>query len=157
MLRAAIYCDDPSNAPVIAEILAQDRYLGLPPEIILTSLPGAAARDVGSDADVSVFFANAANFPWRSQALWFLGEMRRWGYLGADADTDAAAAIFRPDLYAEAAGSLRLPVPVSAVKSEGHHYAEWLLPALPKPIAMGPDCFLDGARFDPAETSQEMP
>lgn len=157
LLRAAIYCDDPSNAPVIAEILAQDRYLGLPPEIILTSLPGAAARDVGSDADVSVFFANAANFPWRSQALWFLGEMRRWGYLGADADTDAAAAIFRPDLYAEAAGSLRLPVPVSAVKSEGHHNAEWLLPALPKPIAMGPDCFLDGARFDPAETSQEMP
>src|SRR2546430_16836333 len=28
------------------------------------------------NTDVSVFFANAANFPWRSHAKWFLREMR---------------------------------------------------------------------------------
>jgi len=96
-----------------------------------------------------VFFANAANFPWRSHAQWFLREMRRWGHLDADADLDAATAIFRPELYAQAARSLGLPVPTAESKTEGLHAGPWLLPALPAPIPMGPDCFLDGARFDP--------
>jgi NitT/TauT family transport system ATP-binding protein/nitrate/nitrite transport system substrate-binding protein len=150
VLRAAAYCDEPAHAPAVAAILAQDRYLGLPAEIIQTSLPGAVARrTVRAGADVSVFFANAANFPWRSQALWFLAQMRRWGYLGAGADDTAAAAIFRPDLYAQAARSLKLAVPASPIKSEGRHAAPWLLPATPEPIAMGRDRFLDGAVFDP--------
>ncbi len=152
LLRAASYCDDPANAPTVAAILAEDRYLGLPPDIILSSLPGAAARQAAADhrgSDVSVFFANAATFPWRSQAQWFLGQMRRWGYLGDDADARGAAAIFRPDLYATAAGSIGLPVPTAPLKSEGHHAENWLLPASPEPIVMGPDIFMDGAVFDP--------
>ena len=63
LLRAAGYCDDAANAPAIAETLAHHRYLGLPAEVILTSLSGAAARraaGAGGEADVSVFFANAA-------------------------------------------------------------------------------------------------
>jgi len=76
--------------------------------------------------------------------------MRRWGYLDAGADLDAAAAaVFRPELYAEAARSLGLPVPAAEGKTEGQHAGPWLLPALPAPIPMGPDCFLDGVRFDP--------
>jgi NitT/TauT family transport system ATP-binding protein/nitrate/nitrite transport system substrate-binding protein len=150
VLRAAMYCDDPGNAAAVAGILAQDSYLGLPAQIILTSLPGATARGGGRcDADGSVFFANAANFPWRSQALWFLRQMQRWGYLGEQIDLAAAAAIFRPDLYALAAGSLGLSVPTSPVKSEGRHSADWLLQASHNPISMGPDSFMDGAYFDP--------
>ena len=153
LLRAAAYCDDTANAPTVAAALAPQRYLGLPAEVILTSLPGAAARraaGAGGQADVSVFFANAANFPWRSHALWFLGQMRRWGYVGADVDHAAAAAIFRPDFVAEAARALGLSVPESWLKDEGSHAAAWQLPANPAPIAMGPDLFMDGARFVPA-------
>jgi ABC-type nitrate/sulfonate/bicarbonate transport system substrate-binding protein len=150
LLQAAMYCDNPANAPAVAAVLAQDRYLGLPANIIWTSLPGTGGQEGGpGDADTSVFFANAATFPWRSQARWFLGQMRRWGYLDETADLDAAAAIFRPDLYAQAAGSLGLPVPTEAVKSEGRHSATWMMPASPTPIAMGPDRFIDGAVFDP--------
>jgi ABC-type nitrate/sulfonate/bicarbonate transport system substrate-binding protein len=150
VLRAAAYCDDPANAPAVAAMLAPRRYLGLPADIILTSLPGAIARDGGSaDADVSVFFANAATFPWRSHAAWFLGQMQRWGYLAADIDAAAALAIFRPDLYATAARSLGLPVPGASSKSEGVHAGSWMLPAYPEPIAMGADSFIDDARFEP--------
>jgi two-component system, oxyanion-binding sensor len=148
LLRAAAYCDDPTNAPAIAAILAQDHYLGLPPEIIRASLPGATPRGQGMD-NVSVFAANAATFPWRSQALWFLQQMRRWRYLDACADAAPASEIFRPDLYAQAAASLGLPVPTETVKSEGRHSGAWLLPAFPAPVAMGPDGFMDGAYFDP--------
>jgi two-component system, oxyanion-binding sensor len=152
LLRAAAFCDDPANAPEVALLLSQHKYLGLPAEIIQTSLPGAASRrsqTAFANADVSVFFANAANFPWRSHAQWFLREMRRWGYLDAEAGLDAATAIFRPELYAQAARSLGLPVPTADGKTEGQHAGPWLLPALPAPIPMGPDSFLDGVRFDP--------
>lgn len=150
LLRAAAYCDDPANAPRVAAILAQDRYLKLPAELILASLPGALSRQAEGargGADVSVFFANAANFPWRSQALWFLGQMRRWGYVGADVVPATAVSIFRPDLFATAACALGLPVPEYASKDEGGHQAPWLLPASPVPIAMQPDLFMDGASF----------
>ena len=154
LLRAAAYCDDPANARDLAQMLAEPGYLGLPAETILTSLPGAVARRTASgrgDADVSVFFANAATFPWRSQAEWFLRQLNRWGYLDAGVDTSAACGIFRPELYAEAAHSMALPVPALPWKSEGAHEAGWLLPASPRAIAMGPDRFLDGAAFAPTQ------
>ena len=115
--------------------------------------PGAASRRADGecpDADVSVFFANTANFPWRSHALWFIDQMRRWGYIGADVDPIAASAIFRPDLFVQAAGPLGLAVPEAWVKSEGSHSAVWLVRATPAPIPMGPDRFMDDALFDPA-------
>jgi len=152
LLRAARFCDAPENAEHCAAILSREEYLGLPRDIILTSLPGAASRRPPAshaDSDVSVFFANAATFPWRSHALWFLHQMRRWGYLDDTADASAATGIYRPDLYAEAANALGLPVPSSDMKTEGGRHHPWLLPAVPSPIAMGPDRFCDSARFDP--------
>jgi len=148
VLRAAVYCDNPANAPSVATILAQQHYLGISAEIIVTSLPGAASHG-RSDADISIFFANATNVPWRSHAQWFLGQMQRWGYVAKNADLSTATAIFRPELYAQAARSLGLPVPTAFVKSEGYHSSDWLLPASPAPIPMGADSFIDGAIFDP--------
>jgi hypothetical protein len=50
--------------------------------------------------------------------LWFLGQMRRWGWLGETIDLDALAAqVYRPDLLA------------SAVDAEGL-YSAAELPAL---------------------------
>ncbi|HUC12564.1 MAG TPA: CmpA/NrtA family ABC transporter substrate-binding protein [Stellaceae bacterium] len=152
VLRGAIYCDRPANAPEVAEILAREEYLGLPAEVLMTSLPGAASRHPAgavANADISVFFGNAASYPWRSHAQWFLQQMARWGYIDDGVDIVATAAMFRPDLYAEAARSLELPVPITAVKREGEHAGSWLLPAAPCPIEMRPDRFLDGAMFDP--------
>lgn len=151
VLRAAQYCDEPANALDIAALLARDDYLALPADAVAASLPGGTAAD---NADQSVFFANAANYPWRSHAQWFLREMARWGYLPeATGAGDAAVAAFRPELYAQAARSLGLPVPLADAKSEGSHAERWLLPGSPMPIAMGPDLFLDGARFDPAPSA----
>ena len=94
-----------------------------------------------------MFFANAANFPWGSHALWFLHQMQRWGYVGTNVDRKAATTIFRPDLFAEAARALGLSVPASRCKNEGSYATAWQLPAKPAPIPMGPDLFMDGARF----------
>jgi hypothetical protein len=57
-------------------------------------------------------------FPARAHALWFLGQMRRWGWLDEQTDVAALASrVYRPDLLA------------SAVEAEGLYLAAGL-PAL---------------------------
>jgi NitT/TauT family transport system ATP-binding protein/nitrate/nitrite transport system substrate-binding protein len=149
LLHAARYCDEPQNAERVADILASKEYLGVSTDIVMTSLPGAPLRTAGRGAaDVSLFFSNAATMPWRSHALWFLREMRRWGYIEGVLHWSEATSVYRPDLYAEAAHILGLPVPATDVKSEGSHDRQWFLPAVPAPIAMGPDRFCDGRHFE---------
>jgi len=141
LLRAAQRCDDPAEAPALAALLAQERYIGVPSDAIAASLAGGAPGG-------SVFFGQAASWPWRSHAAWFLGQMARWGELPAALDREAAAQqIYRPDLLAEAAQAQGLAVPREDRKPEGGHKAAWQVAADPAPIAMAPDPFCDGASF----------
>jgi two-component system, oxyanion-binding sensor len=118
--------------------------------VLLRTLPGPAPGQPTPDiiADRSIFFTNAANYPWQSHARWYLRQMERWGYVERNANTETAIGIFRPDLYAEAAQSLGLSVPTTSVKTEGTHTGPWLLPAAPTSIEMRSDLVIDGAVFD---------
>ncbi|HEY4343326.1 MAG TPA: CmpA/NrtA family ABC transporter substrate-binding protein [Parvibaculum sp.] len=146
LLRAARFCDAPENASYTGALLSRRKYLNVDAHAILSSLPGGAAARAG----VSSFYRNAATFPWRSHALWFLQEMKRWGLLDPAIDTRVLAMnVYRPDLYRSAATSLDLPAPLMDVKSEGAHASEWQLATMRGPIDMGPDLFCDGAIFEP--------
>ena len=92
--------------PKIAEIFSDDRYLNLKPSLIRAALPSATGGPT-AHIDRSVFFAGAANFPWRSHAAWFAREMKRWNLLDGGVDLHAAAAIYRPDLFLAAATRTR--------------------------------------------------
>ena len=143
--RAAIFCDAPANAPYVASLLARRKYLDLDSHAILASLPGS-----GGGARPR-FFAHAATYPWRSHALWVLGQMRRWGLIPAEADLRAlATSVYRPDLYAAALQPSGAAVPDALEKVEGAYGEPWVLSAGAASIAMGPDGFCDGALFDPA-------
>jgi NitT/TauT family transport system ATP-binding protein/nitrate/nitrite transport system substrate-binding protein len=131
VLRAQIRCDQPDEAPMIASLLADPNGLALPEEACRAALPG------GSGAELIRFHRGEAWFPARAHALWFLGQMRRWGWLDEPVDLDALAAqVYRPDLLA------------SAVEAEGLYPAAGL-PAL-EGTAMLPmpddDAFAPGAR-----------
>lgn len=144
-LQAAQFCDNPANANGIAATLARDSYLALDRVFIRASLPaeeGGAAR--------SVFFASAANYPWRSHADWFLVGMAKWGYLGQGVERAALAQqVYRPDLFRAAASRIGLSVPTQDRKVEGTHAAPWLLDGDRGSIEMGPDLFCDAKPFDP--------
>jgi two-component system, oxyanion-binding sensor len=86
LLRSAKFCDDPKNTSYIAALLSRRKYLDVDSHAILTDLPGSTAPDRGC-----VFFRGAATFPWRSHALWFLNQMRRWGLIGESIDLRALA------------------------------------------------------------------
>lgn len=151
LLGAARWCDE--NRCELAELLAQPQYVNAPVDALMAPLLG----ECGLPKDLVVFHAGAANFPWRSQAMWFVERMKRHGQLSADADSRACAdAVFRPDLYRTAAQALGLPVPLVDYKTEGEHAQPWTLLRATRPIPMGADCLLGGGVFDPFRLSPIM-
>ncbi len=66
--------------------------------------------DVREVPDFNVFFRHHATYPYYSDAIWYLTQMRRWGQIGeAKPDSwylDTARQVYRPDLYREAAEAL---------------------------------------------------
>jgi NitT/TauT family transport system ATP-binding protein/nitrate/nitrite transport system substrate-binding protein len=146
LIRAAQFVDAPQNASYTAALLSRHKYLNVDSHAILSSLPGGAI----TPENVSTFFRNAATFPWRSHALWFLREMARWRLIDTSLDSPAIAArIYRPDIYRNAVAPLGVPSPLADIKMEGIHAASWQLEASPAPIMMGTDLFCDGAVFTP--------
>jgi len=112
VLRAQILCDQAEAAPAIAAQLADPEGLGLPEHASSAILPG------GSGADRIRYHSREVWFPARAHAMWFLSQMRRWGWLDENADLETiAATVYRPDLAA------------SAVEAEGL-YAAAGLPSL---------------------------
>ncbi len=149
LLRAAQFCDARENASYTAALLSRQKYLNVDSHAILSSLPGGA---IAPD-NVSTFYRNAATFPWRSHALWFLREMTRWNLIDDGLDLPGLAArVYRPDLYRTAAATMGVPAPLTDMKTEGTHAGAWQLESSLTPIAMGPDLFCDGEFFAPNVT-----
>ncbi|MBR9971015.1 CmpA/NrtA family ABC transporter substrate-binding protein [Magnetospirillum sulfuroxidans] len=144
VLAAASWCE--ANRGETADIMAQPAYVNVPRETARAALTGPQAPH---------FSAHCANFPWRSQAMWYLTQMQRWGQLSHSVDLRRIAEeVYRPDLFRLAALELGLPVPLIDHKSEGGHAQPWILDKATAPIAMGPDLMLGGVRFDPAPGSE---
>lgn len=150
LVRAARFCDAPENASYTADLLSRRRYLNVDSHAILSSLPGGAL----ASNNVSVFFRHAATFPWRSQAQWFVAQMKRWNLLEGAADgARIAERVYRPDIYRDALAPMSVSIPFDEIKVEGVHDAPWVVPASPAPISMPADTFCDGATFVPEERS----
>lgn len=151
LIEAAEWLDRPENRLEGVEIIARPEYIGPEAaEAIRLGMLGILryGPDVGPEhmPDFHVFSRYAANFPWRSQAEWYLSEMRRWRLIDPDTDITAVAdAVFRPDLYREAAATLDRPFPLIDRKPEGLHAGPWMLAQASDAIPMGADLFFDGS------------
>jgi nitrate/nitrite transport system substrate-binding protein len=110
-------------------------------------VPGEAPR---AQPDFHVFHRYAANFPWRSHAVWFLAQMARWGRIARPADALAVAReVYRPDSYRAAAEALGVASPLGDLKTEGRHAGPWTLADATAPLTLGAARFFDGRLFDP--------
>jgi NitT/TauT family transport system ATP-binding protein/nitrate/nitrite transport system substrate-binding protein len=153
ILRGAKFCDAPENAEYTAALLSRRRYVDADPHAILADLPGAAGSGRGC-----VFYRGAATFPWRSQGLWLLNEMRRWGLVDSTLDLHGLVAeVYRPDIYRTAVMPLGESVPPVDFKIEGGHSHRWLLDGSLSPIEMLPDRFCDSVLFDPEAVESRLP
>jgi ABC-type nitrate/sulfonate/bicarbonate transport system substrate-binding protein len=151
--QAGIWCADATNRPEAARIMAGPAYLDASTEIVARALTGMLDTGDGRITHVPDFFvshAGAANFPWKSHALWYYSQMARWGEIKASAANAAiAAACFRPDLYRSALAPLGVAVPAADYKIDGARIKAGEIQALGGTLIMGPDRFFDGQVFDP--------
>ena len=96
LIRASAWADDAANRQALVELLALPHHIGAPPSAITWALE-----------DEIVFHEAGAGLPRREHALWFLSQMARWGQIESIEDFALVAdAVYRPDLFHAAAGSL---------------------------------------------------
>jgi nitrate/nitrite transport system ATP-binding protein len=158
LLQACAWLDEPTHRDEVCALLSQPSYVDCPEDVLRLSLSGTlpSSPDAAPRArpDFNVFHRYAANYPWRSHALWTLSQMRRWGQIDADADLERIARqVYRPEWYRKAAAALGYPVIAQEHKSEGLHAGPWTLEEGEQTIAMGADAFMDGRCFDPADVA----
>jgi len=115
MIRAAKWLDEGNNKnrPEAVKYLAQSNYVGADYKVIANSMTGTFEYEKGDKREVpdfNVFFRYNATFPYYSDAIWYLTQMRRWGQIAEHKPDswymDIAKKVYRPDIYALAAKEL---------------------------------------------------
>ena len=115
MIRAAQWLDANNNAnrPEAVKILAKSQYVGADYDVIANSMTGTFEYEKGDKRqvpDFNVFFRHNATYPYYSDAIWYLTQMRRWGQISDHKPDswykDIAKKVYRPDIYALAAKEL---------------------------------------------------
>lgn len=115
LIRAAMWLDENNNAnrPAAVKILSKSNYVGADYEVIANSMTGTFEYEKGdkrSVPDFNVFFRYNATYPYYSDAIWYLTQMRRWGQISEEKPdawyAEVAKKVYRPDIYMAAVQSL---------------------------------------------------
>lgn len=112
MIRAAKWLDENDNANRLeaVEILSRSEYVGADAEVIANSMTGTFEYEKGDKREVpdfNVFYRYYATYPYYSDAVWYLTQMRRWGQIAEHKDDawfdEVAKSVYQPEIYLEAA------------------------------------------------------
>ena len=115
LIRAGKWLDENNNAnrPEAVKILSKPNYVGADYDVIANSMTGTFEYEKGdkrSVPDFNVFFRYNATYPYYSDAVWYLTQMRRWGQISEQKPDswykETAAKVYRPDIYRKAAEAL---------------------------------------------------
>ncbi|NND34699.1 MAG: ABC transporter substrate-binding protein [Saprospiraceae bacterium] len=121
LIRAGKWLDEPGNRPQAVGILSLPDYVGADSIVIANSMTGTFEFEKGdkrSMPDFNVFYKYHATYPFYSDGIWFLTQMRRWGQIPESKEApwylETIQDIYRPDIWREAAKALveegRLPL-----------------------------------------------
>ncbi|WP_096086307.1 CmpA/NrtA family ABC transporter substrate-binding protein [Agaribacterium haliotis] len=112
LIRAAKWLDENDNAnrPAAVKILSQPNYVGADYEVIANSMTGTFEYEKGDKREVpdfNVFYRYYATYPFYSDAIWYLTQMRRWGQIETDKPDswyhEVAKKVYKPEIYMQAA------------------------------------------------------
>ncbi|WP_215225535.1 CmpA/NrtA family ABC transporter substrate-binding protein [Echinicola shivajiensis] len=113
LIRAGKWLDTPGNRPKAVGILSQPEYVGADSVVIANSMTGTFEFEKGdkrSMPDFNVFFRYHATYPFYSDGIWFLTQMRRWGQIPESKPAkwyhETIKDIYRPDIWEKAANIL---------------------------------------------------
>jgi nitrate/nitrite transport system substrate-binding protein len=114
LIRAGMWLDaSPANRVEAVKIISRPNYVGADEEVIGNSMTGTFEYEKGDKRpapNFNQFFRNHATYPFYSDAIWYLTQMRRWGQI-AEGQTDAwyadvARQVYLPEVYMTAARAL---------------------------------------------------
>ncbi|MEM9784449.1 MAG: CmpA/NrtA family ABC transporter substrate-binding protein [Pseudomonadota bacterium] len=153
--RSGRWLSDAAHHMTTAEILSRPGYLDVAPEIVERSLSGRLMISRGGEERQAPrfieFHGGAAQFPWRSQALWIATRLAaRTGLDRGDA-AGVARDCFRADLFRSNLGPVGADMPGASEKLEGALPSETPVASSTGRLFLGPDSFFDGRIFDPAD------
>ena len=110
LIRAGKWLDTPGNRPAAVGILSKSAYVGADSVVIANSMTGTFEFEKGdkrSMPDFNVFFRYHATYPFYSDGIWFLTQMRRWGQIPESKPSEwyseTIKKIYRPDIWESAA------------------------------------------------------
>jgi nitrate/nitrite transport system substrate-binding protein len=115
MIRAAMWLDENNNANrnEAVKMLSSAKYVGADADVIASSMTGTFEYEKGDKRpvpDFNVFFRYNATYPYYSDAVWYLTQMRRWGQISESKPDswyfDMAKKVYRPDIFKTAAMAL---------------------------------------------------
>lgn len=114
LIRAGQWLDESlENRKKACAILSRPQYVGADVEVIENSMTGTFEYEKGDKRDLpdfNVFFRYHATYPFYSDCVWYLTQMRRWGQIdSAKPDEwylETAKKVYHPEIYLEAARSL---------------------------------------------------
>lgn len=115
LIRAAQWldADNNKNRPEAVTILAKSQYVGADYNVIANSMTGTfeyEKNDKREIPDFNVFFRYFATYPYYSDAIWYLTQMRRWGQIGEQKPDnwylETAKQVYLPEIYQKAAQAL---------------------------------------------------
>lgn len=126
-------------------MLSKKEYVGADYEVIANSMTGTflfQKTDRRELPDFNVFYRHFATYPFYSDAIWYLTQMRRWGQIG-EPKPDAwyheiAKKVYQPAIYLEAAKALLAEGKIE--KSEVPWDTDGYKPATSE--------FIDGVEYD---------
>lgn len=115
LIRAAMWLDENDNANRMeaVEMLSKPEYVGADAEVIANSMTGTFEYEKGDKREVpdfNVFFRYNATYPFYSDAIWYLTQMRRWGQISEPKSDswydETAKSVYKPEIYLDAARAL---------------------------------------------------
>ncbi|HAV14383.1 MAG TPA: nitrate ABC transporter substrate-binding protein [Opitutae bacterium] len=119
LIRAGKWLDETDadgnlvNREEACRILSQKNYVGADYDVLKASMTGYfffQKSDKRAMPDFNVFFKYQATYPWYSDGIWFLTQMRRWGQItepkSADWYHETAKEVYKPEIYLAAAKHL---------------------------------------------------
>ncbi|MGJ5643158.1 CmpA/NrtA family ABC transporter substrate-binding protein [Formosa sp. S-31] len=110
LIRAGKWLDEPENRMEAVKILSMSQYVGADEAVLANSMTGTFEFEKGDKRempDFNVFYKYHATYPYYSDGIWFLTQMRRWGQIPEAKPSnwyeETIKNIYRPDIWKKAA------------------------------------------------------
>jgi len=110
LIKAGKWLDNPENRKEATRILSKSAYVDGEKRVIDNSMLGTfefEKGDVRSVPDFNVFFRYNATYPYYSDGIWFMTQMKRWGQITESKPNEwylsKIKEVYKPDIWFQAA------------------------------------------------------